>query len=63
MRIAIGFFALALGLIAVGCGAQKDTPYSGPELTPLTGKKVPAGYGAPGEDPLGKPTAAPKVKP
>lgn len=36
---------LLLLAFALGCG--KDTPYSGPEAAPLSGKKVPHGMGPP----------------
>jgi hypothetical protein len=43
---------LAVGLFAqFGCGPNAKTEYSGPAVTPLTGRNVPAGYGAPGEAP------------
>ncbi len=45
-------FTPVLGLLViVGCGPNTPTEHTGPAITPLTGRTVPAGYGRPGEGP------------
>ncbi len=38
-------------VITLGCGPNTPTEYTGPAITPVTGKTVPGGYGPPGEGP------------
>jgi hypothetical protein len=60
MRRLFAFAVAAAVLLALGCGDTK-TEYTGPAITPLTGKKAAGNYGPPGEGPEpGGPTGPPK---
>lgn len=39
---------LSAGVVVAALGCGGDTAYSGPEVAPLSGKKVPPGMGPPG---------------
>ncbi len=51
MRRSIALLTAVPLLVAFGCGPNTPTEYTGPTLTPLTGKNVPPGMGPPGEGP------------
>ena len=61
MRRLLAFLPALAAALAVGCGSNTPTEYTGPALTPLTGKSVPQGMGPPGEGPAdGQPKGPPK---